>query len=45
MDDEARDRIEVAHVRWKNGGSAEEQDVVSVEEPIEVLIQTGFSRF
>ena len=38
MGEEAKDRIEVAIVRWKNGESAEEPDVVSVEEPLEIFV-------
>ena len=38
MGEDAKDRIEVPIVRWKNGESAEEPDVVSVEEPLEVFV-------
>ena len=41
MGEEAKDHIEVAIVRWKNGESAEEPDVVSVEEPLEIFVDGG----
>ncbi len=38
MSEEAKDRIEVPIVRWKNGESVEEPDIVSVEEPLEIFV-------
>jgi len=40
MNEGSRDSIRVPIIRWKNGESAEEPDIVSVEEPLEIFVDS-----